>query len=108
MFSILVFETEKISHIPKLLGILLLIASVSYIIIHLSHLFLPQHKNLTIIFENVLSLPMALGELGFGIWLLIKGQKIIRGLSLFIAFKHNNGLLFCKKIICIFRTILST
>ena len=66
----------KSTLIPKFLGILLLIASVSYIIIHLSHLFLPQYKNLTIIFENVLSVPMALGELGFGIWLLIKGGKI--------------------------------
>ena len=62
--------------IPKFLGILLLLASFSYIIIHSFHLFIPQCENTTILFEKILSLPMAVGELGFGLWLLIKGGKV--------------------------------
>jgi hypothetical protein len=65
----------KSGFIPKILGILLLIASFSYIFIHIMHLFLPQFENITGIFENILSLPMALGELGLGLWMLIKGGK---------------------------------
>jgi hypothetical protein len=66
----------KSSFIPRILGILLLIASFSYIFIHIMHLFLPQYDNVTGIFENILSLPMALGELGLGLWMLVKGGKI--------------------------------
>lgn len=61
--------------IPKILGFLILIASVSYIIIHMLHIFLPQIENTTVILENILSLPMMLGELAFSIWLIIKGGK---------------------------------
>lgn len=66
----------KSNFIPKFLGILVLIASFSYIIIHLLYLFLPQYEKTTMLLENILSLPMAIGELSFGIWLLIKGGKI--------------------------------
>ncbi|MEL7565813.1 MAG: DUF4386 domain-containing protein [Dehalobacterium sp.] len=66
----------KSNFIPKLLGILLLIASFSYIIIHLFHLFIPQYENTTLFLEKILSLPMIAGELGFGLWLLIKGGKV--------------------------------
>jgi len=65
----------KSGFIPRILGILLLIASFSYMFIHIMHLFLPQYENTTRIFENILSLPMALGELGLGIWMLVKGGK---------------------------------
>jgi len=65
----------KSNFIPKFLGILVLIASFSYISIHLLYLFLPQYEKTTMLLENILSLPMAIGELGFGIWLLMKGGK---------------------------------
>lgn len=65
----------KSGFIPKILGILLLIAAVSYIIVHLLHVFFPQFEQTTVILENILSLPMALGELAFGIWLLIRGGR---------------------------------
>lgn len=73
IIGILVLESNSI---PKFLGILLLIASFSYIMIHSSYLFLPQYEKITKLLENILSLPMAVGELGFGLWLLIKGGKI--------------------------------
>lgn len=65
----------KSKFISKVLGILLFIASISYIYIHIMHLFLPQYDNITAVAETILSLPMAVGELGLGVWLLIKGGK---------------------------------
>jgi hypothetical protein len=69
------FLVMKSSFIPRILGILLLIASFSYIFIHIMYLFLPQYDNITGLIENILSLPMALGELSLGIWMLVKGGK---------------------------------
>lgn len=65
----------KSGFIPKILGILLLIAALSYVIVHLLHVFSPQFEQTTLVLENILSLPMALGELAFGIWLLIRGGR---------------------------------
>ncbi len=65
----------KSRFIPKILGILLMIAAVSYIIVHSLHVFFPQFEQTTVILENILSFPMALGELAFGIWLLIRGGR---------------------------------
>lgn len=65
----------KSGFIPKILGILLLIAALSYIVVHFLHVFFPMLEQTTVILENILSLPMALGELAFGIWLLIKGGR---------------------------------
>lgn len=65
----------KSGFIPKILGILLLIAALSYIVVHVLHVFFPQIEQTTVILENILSLPMALGELAFGIWLIVKGGK---------------------------------
>jgi hypothetical protein len=66
----------KSGFIPKILGILLLIAALSYVTVHLLHLFSLQFEPTTLVLENILSLPMALGELAFGIWLLLRGGKI--------------------------------
>lgn len=65
----------KSGFIPKILGILLLFAALSYVIVHLLHVFFPQFEQTTVVLENILSLPMMLGELSFGIWLLIKGGR---------------------------------
>jgi len=65
----------KSDFIPKFLGILLLIAALGYVLIHSLYLFLPQYETATILIEKILSLPMTVGELGFGTWLLIKGGK---------------------------------
>ncbi|WP_249872134.1 DUF4386 domain-containing protein [Oceanobacillus saliphilus] len=66
----------KSDTIPKFISILLLIAAVSYMIIHLCYTFLPQYDGLTSLLESVLRVPMTLGELGFGLWLLFKGGKV--------------------------------
>lgn len=65
----------KKSTVPKIIGILLSIAGASYMLVHLSNGFIPALENITPTLETVLSIPMIVGELGFGIWLLIKGGK---------------------------------
>ncbi|MBU4438887.1 MAG: DUF4386 domain-containing protein [Firmicutes bacterium] len=72
---IIAYLILKSDFIPKFLGILLVIAALSYVLIHSMYLFLPQYETTTVLIETILSLPMTVGELGFGIWLLIKGGK---------------------------------
>lgn len=59
---------------PKWLSYLVLLAGASYMISHgLKHL--PVNTDTAALVEKVLSLPMALGELLFAIWLIAKGGK---------------------------------
>jgi len=62
-------------NIPKVLWILTLIAGISYVVVHILKSMLPQLSEFTETLNNVLALPMALGELGLAIWLIIKGGK---------------------------------
>lgn len=60
--------------IPKILWYITLIAGFSYIIVHLLKL-ISIHSNIVGDLEMILALPMALGELGLALWLIIKGGK---------------------------------
>ncbi len=66
----------KSDSIPKVIGILLLLASIGYIVIHLCKTFLPQYDGVISILNIVFIVPMIVGELGFGIWLLLRGGKV--------------------------------
>lgn len=72
---ILGYVILKSDFILKIVGILVLIASLCYVLIHSFHLFLPQIENKTLVLESILILPMSVGELVLGIWLLIKGGR---------------------------------
>ncbi|MFC4402406.1 DUF4386 domain-containing protein [Gracilibacillus xinjiangensis] len=65
------------SVIPKIISILLLIASLGYIVIQLCITFLPELDGVIPILEYIFTLPMIIGELGFGLWLLFKGGKVL-------------------------------
>ena len=65
----------KANQVPSLLGILLAIAGLSYVLIHVMHSFFPEFQDFTATLETILALPMTIGELGFGIWLWIKGGQ---------------------------------
>lgn len=65
---------ELHARIPKVLWYLALIAGVSYIVVHLLKLIFTQSEMVNTI-EMILALPMAVGELGLAVWLLIKGGK---------------------------------
>lgn len=61
------------SSIPKVLWIITGIAGASYVLVHLLKSSTSADWVLTI--ELILALPMALGELGLAVWLLVRGGK---------------------------------
>ncbi len=60
---------------PKVFGVLLFIAGISYVLVHTMLKFAPSLSEFNTALESVLSAPMAVGELAFGLWLLIRGGK---------------------------------
>ncbi len=66
------FHSEKV---PNLLGILLIIAGTGYSLIHGLENFTPQNIKLVNTLVTILAIPMTIGELSFGIWLLIRGGR---------------------------------
>ena len=63
------------NRIPKFLYYLTLIGGISYVLVHLLKLNFPSQFVANL--EMVLALPMAFGEIGLAIWLLVKGGKEI-------------------------------
>lgn len=59
--------------IPKIFGVLLIIAALCYIISNFANLLLHDYEKYKSTVELFTSLPMIVGELGFGLWLLFKG-----------------------------------
>lgn len=72
LLGILAFKSRSIH---RIWGILLVFAAVSYILVHSSKQIFPEHDNLINTIETLLSLPMAIGEVGFAFWLVILGGK---------------------------------
>ena len=63
----------KSGYIPRILGVLLIVASFSYLIDSLGIILLPNYPE---IISQVLALPMFIGELALIVWLWFKGGKI--------------------------------
>lgn len=61
--------------IPKILWYLTILAAVSYILVHFLKNVFPEISEFTTTLENILSLPMAIGELGLAVWLIVRGGK---------------------------------
>ncbi|OJV65135.1 MAG: hypothetical protein BGO41_00815 [Clostridiales bacterium 38-18] len=61
--------------LPKLISYLVLIAGVSYTLVHMLYNFTPNLTDMTQTLEMILMLPMAIGELSLAAWLLIKGAS---------------------------------
>ncbi len=59
----------------KILGLLVTLAGISYVLVHTLLNTTPALHDFTSTLESILSLPMAAGELAFGLWLLIRGGK---------------------------------
>jgi hypothetical protein len=67
----------KSGYIPKILGILLIVASVGYLIDSFASFLLPNYKAYETIFVLVVFLPAFIGELAMCLWLLIKGVRVL-------------------------------
>lgn len=82
-FSLIVFGIHillvgilvlKSGFVPKIFGIILIIAFAGYAIINISNLLFPDYKDAMRIVEWIFLLPM-LGEVALGIWLLVTGLR---------------------------------
>ena len=65
----------KSAFIPKTLGVLLLLATIGYIIDGMAKLLMSNYIDYKNIFEVIVIMPSVIGEFSFTIWLLIKGFK---------------------------------
>ncbi|GGD14656.1 DUF4386 domain-containing protein [Pontibacillus salipaludis] len=70
------FVAMSTKKIPKLISLLVVVAGFSYSLIHVMYGFIPQFDRFTGQLEFMLMAPMVIGELGFGVWLLVKGRTL--------------------------------
>lgn len=66
---ILGYLIYKSSYFPRILGVLFMIASLGYLIDSFSYVLIPNYKTGPV----YLALPIAIAEIAFPLWLLIKG-----------------------------------
>ena len=66
----------KSTYVPKIFGILIIIASFGYLTDSLVHLLSPDYENYKAIIGIVFIVPQLAGELGLAFWLLFRGGKI--------------------------------
>ena len=62
----------KSGYFPKILGVLFMIASLGYLIDSFSHVLIANYKTGPV----YLAIPIALAEIAFPLWLLIKGVNL--------------------------------
>ncbi|WP_283750590.1 DUF4386 domain-containing protein [Bacillus cereus] len=72
---VLGYVTFLSKQIPKFISVLLFIAAIGYIVIHVMNTIFSQYDTIMSILNVVFQLPMIAGELGFSIWLLLRGGK---------------------------------
>ncbi len=61
--------------VPRAFGWLLLFAGICYLLVHSAKTFTNGYEGSIETAEMILGLPMAIGEISFAIWLIIKGGK---------------------------------
>lgn len=71
----LAYLALKANFVPKVFGILLTIAGISYVLVSALKIIVPEMSATIGTIEMILGLPMAAGELALAIWLWIKGGK---------------------------------
>ena len=66
----------KSGYIPRILGILLIVAALGYLIDSFANFLLPNYTDYENIFLLIVIVPGIIGELSLTFWLLFKGAKI--------------------------------
>ena len=69
----LIFKSD---YIPRIIGILLMIASIGYLTDSFANFLLVNYAAYKDIFMLIVVVPGVIGELSFTVWLLVKGGKI--------------------------------
>jgi Domain of unknown function (DUF4386) len=72
---VLGYVMMKSSYVPKVLGVLLLVAGFAYTIDGFAHFLLPNYTDYKTLFLLMVALPGTIGELSLCFWLLLKGGK---------------------------------
>jgi hypothetical protein len=77
-FSILIsgYLIYRSGYIPKILGILLVIAGIGYLVDSFAKFILPNYASYEAIFSLVVFAPAVIAELALALWLLIKGVNV--------------------------------
>lgn len=70
------YVVMKSSYVPKVLGVLLLVAGFAYTLDSFAHFLLANYADYKTFFLLIVALPAIIGELSLCIWLLIKGGKV--------------------------------
>jgi hypothetical protein len=65
----------KMERLHWIFGILLIIGGIGYSLIHAAKFMLPEFGGQIAAVEMVMSVPMALAEIGFAIWLIVRGGR---------------------------------
>jgi hypothetical protein len=65
----------KSGYIPRIVGILLMVASIGYLVDSSANFLLPNYTDYEDIFSLVVFVPGVIGELSLTLWLLLKGVK---------------------------------
>lgn len=65
----------KSGYFPRILGILLVAASLGYLIDSFANFLLPNYTNYETIFLLIAAVPSVIGEVSLCLWLLVKGVK---------------------------------
>ncbi len=68
----------KSGYFPRILGVLLIVASLGYLIDSFANVLMPNYETYEAIFALVVFLPAFIGELSMCLWLLVKGVKVQR------------------------------
>lgn len=71
----LAYLVFKSGYIPKIWPILLLLASLGYMVTNVGHLIVPEYGDYKAMIEAIFLVPMVVGEVGFAIWLLWRGAR---------------------------------
>ena len=61
--------------LPKWISVLLLLAGLGYVVVHTGKMLFPGGEEVISILNMVFMVPMIAGEVGMGIWLLVKGGR---------------------------------
>ncbi|NJN84773.1 MAG: DUF4386 domain-containing protein [Caldilineaceae bacterium] len=77
-FSILILGSliVRSGYIPRILGFLLLFASVGYLVDSTASFLLPNYEAYATAFAVVVFVPALIGELAIALWLLVKGVDV--------------------------------
>jgi len=74
--GVLGYLIYKSDYIPRILGILLIMASAGYLTDSFAKFLLSEYRNYETLFALVVFLPAFIAELSLCLWLIIKGAKI--------------------------------